>query len=80
MLVKTSDLTPAMLAKWAFSLILPLAVYFVMPRSEAFTDPMAAFLAVTLWAVIAWAVDSMNEVAVGIALPILYTLFCGVIP
>ncbi|CAK7003086.1 MAG: hypothetical protein DESF_00104 [Desulfovibrio sp.] len=77
MFIKTSDLTPAMLAKWAFSLILPLAVYFVMPRSEAFTDPMAAFLAVTLWAVIAWAVDSMNEVAVGIVLPILYILFCG---
>ena len=78
MLVKTSDFTPAMLAKWAFSLALPLAVYFFMPRSEAFTDPMAAFLAVTLWAVTAWALDSMNEVAVGIALPILYTLFCGV--
>jgi Di- and tricarboxylate transporters len=39
---------------------------------------MIAFLAVTLWAVIAWALETLNDVAVGIILPILYVLFCGV--
>ncbi len=39
---------------------------------------MLAFLAVTLWAVCAWALDTLNDVAVGILLPILYVLLCGV--
>ena len=39
---------------------------------------MIAFLAVTLWAVIAWALETLNDVAVGIILPVLYVLFCGV--
>lgn len=77
MFIKTSDLTPSLLVKWAVNLALPLALYFVLPRSETLTPPMIAFLAVTLWAVISWALDTLNDIAVGILLPILYVLFCG---
>ncbi len=78
MLLKTSDLTPGLLAKWAFSLVLPLAAYYLLPHDGSLTPPMLAFLAVTLWAVCAWALDTLNDVAVGILLPILYVLLCGV--
>lgn len=77
MFIKTSDLTPTLLAKWAVNLALPLAVYFALPRSESLTPPMIAFLAVTLWAVTAWALDTLNDIAVGILLPILYIVLCG---
>ncbi|WP_374291276.1 SLC13 family permease [Desulfovibrio desulfuricans] len=55
-----------------------MALYFLLPRSESLTTPMVAFLAVTLWALCAWALDTMNETAVGIVLPVLYVLFCGI--
>ena len=78
MLIKTSDLTPGLLTKWAVNLALPLALYFLLPRSESLTQPMVIFLAVTLWAIVAWALDTLNEIAVGILLPILYVLLCGI--
>lgn len=78
MLIKSSDLTPRVLVKWGISLALPLALYMGLPRSAGLTTPMIAFLAVTLWAITAWALDTLNETAVGIVLPVLYVLFCGV--
>ena len=78
MFFKTSDFNPSMLAKWALSLILPLGVYLLLPRDGSLSQPMMAFLAITLWAVCAWAMDTLNEIAVGILLPALYILFCGV--
>lgn len=67
------------LFKWALSLVIPLAVYFLLPQDgETLTRPMALFLAVTAWAVVVWATDIINEVAVGILLPVLYIIICGV--
>lgn len=63
--------------KWFASLALPVAAYYALPDGTL-TPPMKAFLAVTLWAVCAWAMDTLNEIAVGILLPGLYVLFCGV--
>ena len=51
MFFKTSDFNPSMLAKWALSLILPLGVYLLLPRDGSLSQPMMAFLAITLWAV-----------------------------
>ncbi len=39
---------------------------------------MIIFLALTAWAVCAWALDTLNEIAVGLLLPCLYILLCGV--
>jgi di/tricarboxylate transporter len=77
MFLKTSDITIGLACKWAFTLALPLAVYFALPRNESLTQPMVVFLALTLWAVAAWALDTLNEIAVAFLLPILYMLFCG---
>jgi di/tricarboxylate transporter len=67
------------LVKWALSFAIPLAVFFVLPvDGENLTRPMALFLAVTAWAVVVWATDIINEVAVGILLPVLYIVICGV--
>ena len=71
MFFKTSDFNRSMLAKWALSLILPLGVYLLLPRDGSLSQPMMAFLAITLWAVCAWAMDTLNEIAVGILLPAL---------
>lgn len=78
MFFKTDDFDRKMLLKWAVSLLVPLAVYALVPRSATLTDTMVIFLAVTCWAVCAWAMDTLNEIAVGLLLPCLYVLLCGV--
>lgn len=69
-----------MLAKWMFSLLAPALVYALLPRTATLTQPMVIFLAITAWAVSAWALDTLNEIAVGLLLPCLYVLFCSVSP
>ena len=81
MLINTSDFTPSFVIKWVASLLLPVLLYVLL---SAFGDPatlkpeMIMFLCVTLWAVSAWAMGTMNDTAVAILLPILYVLLCGV--
>ncbi len=81
MLFNVSDFTPSLCIKWAVSLLLPVLLYVLL---SAFGDPatlrpeMILFLSVTLWAVCAWAMGTMNDTAVAILLPILYVLICGV--
>lgn len=77
MFFKTSDFTRPLMIKWAASLVIAGLVYTLTPRSATLTQPMIAFLAVTVWAVCAWAMDTLNEIAVGILLPAFYILFCG---
>lgn len=80
-LINTSELTPSLIMKWAASLLLPVLLYFLL---STFGDPatlkpeMIMFLCVTLWAVCAWAMGTMNDTAVALLLPIFYVLFCGV--
>ncbi len=78
MIIKTEELTPKMIGMWAFSLAVAFGAYFLIPRSETLTEPMIAFLAVTLWAVCAWAMGFMSDIMVGMLLPILYVLICNV--
>ena len=67
------------LPKWLLSLGLPLALYFILPvDGQILTKPMALFLCLTFWAVCVWAMDVINEVAVGLLLPVLYIIICGV--
>ncbi|NCC76463.1 MAG: sodium:sulfate symporter [Clostridia bacterium] len=67
------------LVKWALSLAVPLVVYLALPvDGTTVTKPMAMFLAITAWAVVVWATDIINEVAVGLLLPVLYIVCCGV--
>lgn len=65
-------------AKWIFSFSVPFIVYFAIPASPTLTPPMIMFLAVTLWAVACWALDSLNDVAVAFLLPVFYVIFCQV--
>jgi di/tricarboxylate transporter len=79
MAVSPPVLEKGTLVKWALSLVVPLAVFFMLPvDGETMTRPMAIFLAVTAWAVVVWATDIINEVAVGVLLPVLYIVLCGV--
>lgn len=64
--------------KWAASLLLPLLM-FCLPASSGLTMPMKIFLAITLWAVISWAVTTLSDVVVAMLLPILYVL-AGLLP
>ena len=65
--------------KWIISIAIPIIVYFLIPiDGQAVTYEMAMFLAITTWAVCMWAMDAMNEVAVGLVLPVLYIVLCGV--
>ena len=65
--------------KWFVSFLIPALVYWLLPiDGKTLTHEMALFLAITTWAVCMWAMDTMNEIAVGLALPVLYIVFCGV--
>ncbi|HML59284.1 MAG TPA: anion permease [Solidesulfovibrio sp.] len=61
------------------SFLLPILAYFAMPVGNGVvTVHMALFMAFTVWAVTVWSMDVIDQVAVGIVLPIFYILFCGV--
>ncbi|MDM8216488.1 anion permease [Desulfovibrio piger] len=81
MLFNTADLTSSVIIKWLTSFILPALLYVLL---HAYGDPatlndnMILFLCVTSWAVLAWAMGTLNDVAVGLILPMLYVTFCGV--
>ena len=65
--------------KWIISLVIPLIVYWLMPiDGQTVTHDMAMFLAITAWAICIWATDAMNEIAVGLILPVFYIVVCGV--
>lgn len=80
MIFKMSDWTPAMLKKWAAALALPALLWCVLNGSgdPALTPGIILFLCITLWAVCAWVMNIMNDVAAALLLPILYVLACGV--
>ena len=66
-------------AKWIVSFIIPCIVYLIMPiDGQNVTHHMALFLSITVWAICIWATDAMNEIAVGLILPVLYIVLCGV--
>lgn len=75
---KNSVLPADQACKWIVTLALPSAVYFGLQHNETLTQPMIAFFALTLWAVTAWALNTLNEIAVALLLPILYVLCCGI--
>ena len=65
--------------KWLISFTIPLIVYWAMPiDGQTVTHHMALFLSITTWALCIWAMDAMNEIAVGLILPVLYIVLCGV--
>lgn len=69
----------ALALKWLTALIIPCIAYWSMPvDGKLVTHEMALFMAFTAWAVCIWAMDAMNEIAVGLILPVLYIVFCGV--
>ncbi len=77
----TQALTPKVIICWLVSLALPALLYFLLSTygdPATLTRPMILFLCVTLWAVCAWAMGTMNDTAVAIILPILYIMICGV--
>jgi len=65
-----------LLLKWIANLCIPVAAYFLLLSYSSLTQPQAAFMGVTLWAVCAWAMETLNDVAVGLLMPVLYVLLC----
>ena len=81
MLLNISDWSRPVTIKWLASLALPGLLYVLLTTygDPATLNPnMIMFLCITLWAVCAWAMNTLNDVAVGLLLPMLYVAFCGV--
>ncbi len=81
MLLNTQELSRPVFLKWGLSFALPLLLFVglsTFAEDPSLTRPMIVFLCVTLWAVSAWAMGTLNDTAVALVLPILYVLFCGV--
>ena len=63
------------LAKWIFTIIVPVAVYNA-PFDMAVLHPNAPlFFAITVWAVLAWIVETLPSTVVACVLTLLYALF-----
>ncbi len=60
--------------KWAFNIILPLIV-FLIPCNEIFTMQMKLFFVSTLFAILCFAFDTMNQTVVAITLPLFWIFF-----
>lgn len=61
------------LIKLAITVLLPLLLFFI-PTNETFTNDLRLFLIITLIAIISFATDSLPQMGVSLALPILYVL------
>ncbi|MDL2209326.1 anion permease [Desulfovibrio sp. OttesenSCG-928-O18] len=61
--------------KWALSLVLPAAVFMLTPTLDIASAKTPLFLAVTLWAVIAWAAEILPSAIIAAILTFLYALF-----
>lgn len=59
---------------WAISLVLPVALYLGLPTGGGLTEEARKFLALTLWALLAWAFDIMPVYISGVALTLAYIL------
>lgn len=60
--------------KWALVLVLPLIVYFIIPANSIFTVEMRMFIAITLGAVLLWAMNLMPVYISGLLLTMLFIL------
>ncbi len=60
--------------KWLLNLFLPFLV-FLIPQSTGLTMDMKVFFAVTLWAILAWLLETIPGTAVAILLPVFYIIF-----
>lgn len=61
--------------KWALSLGLPAIVFFATPEMEIASPNTPLFFAITLWAVIAWAIEVLPSAVIAAILTFLYALF-----
>ena len=61
--------------KWALSLGLPTIVFFATPEMEIASPNTPLFFAITLWAVIAWAIEVLPSAVIAAILTFLYALF-----
>lgn len=66
------------IAKWVLTFLIPIAIMFI-PINEVFTQQIRLFLAVTLFAILIIAFESMDVMIPSIFLPLLYLLL-GVAP
>lgn len=76
-MLKNSTLSRNMIWSWVFNLALPIGVFLALISHTSLDHAQAAFLAVTTWAICAWILGTLNEIAVGILLPGLYVLCCS---
>ena len=61
--------------KWAASIIVPVLVYFFLPLAEGMNEKIPLFLAITLWAVMSWALETMPSAVSAIIMVFLYSVF-----
>ena len=60
--------------KCLINLLLPFAILLI-PISAGFTWSMKVFFAITLWAILAWLMETIAETFVAIMLPVFYIIF-----
>ena len=74
----TVDGRSASIAAWLITFLLPIAMMF-LPLTEVFTAPIRAYIAITLWMILAVAFDLFNPLIPGVLVSVLYYV-CGVAP
>ncbi len=72
---KSLSAKPVLAIKWVVSIGCPVLLFLLMPTTQQITVQMKAFMAVTLWAILAWALDVIQVYITGILLNLFYILF-----
>lgn len=62
------------IVKWSMNIGIPLAILLI-PTNEAFTHDVRLFLCLTIFAIIVFAFETINQTAMAILLPLLYIIF-----
>ena len=68
--LKSSDLL-----KWASTLLVPFIVYLSLPVTGDMNPKVPLFLAITLWAVMSWALETLPSPVTAVVTVFLYSLF-----
>lgn len=65
--------------KWAINLAIPMAIFFLIPQNEAVTLEMRKFFALTMWAILNWAMNLLPTYISGLLLTV-FAILWGVAP
>ena len=76
--VSGANMPPMLKAKWLVAILLPASILLI-PQNEVFTREIQWFLCITLWGILCFAMELLDNTVPAVFLPFMYALL-GIAP